>query len=90
MESVFHHLSEFVRFLFQWMWLSLLGMLLLLVWYRKTTSPGDSKPEHALNVRTLAPGRSARTVSRNCFADSILGMPATLSSWHGSKTPVFG
>ncbi len=39
MESVFHNLSEFVRFLFEeWMWLSLLGALLLLVWFRKTTS----------------------------------------------------
>ncbi len=39
MESVFGHLCEFVRFLFeQWMWLSLLGTVLLLIWFRKTTS----------------------------------------------------
>jgi hypothetical protein len=40
MESVFHHLGEFARFVVeQWMWLSLLGALLLLVWYRRATSP---------------------------------------------------
>jgi len=39
MESVFHTLSDFARFLFEeWMWVSLLGALLLLVWFRKTTS----------------------------------------------------
>jgi len=39
MESVLDHLNEFVRFLWeQWMLVSLLGSLLLLVWYRKTTS----------------------------------------------------
>ncbi len=39
MDSLFHHLGEFVRFLCEeWIWVSLLGSVLLLVWFRKTTS----------------------------------------------------
>jgi hypothetical protein len=39
MVSIIDHLNTFMRFLFeQWQWISLVGTVLLLIWYRKTTS----------------------------------------------------
>ena len=46
MEYLFHHLDEFVQFVFQeWSWVLLLTILLLAVWYREASSPlPDGRP----------------------------------------------
>ena len=57
MESVFHLLGEFVRFLFEeWTWLSLLGVLLLLLWYREAISPLPARPASLARRRFETPG----------------------------------